>query len=141
LRGQKGGGSAKGGADRRTFIIIITNFVDFVIMKLERVIALLAYVMGMLELLEGIKAGEMLEVITEWCGIPVRIKLTVKWVAVKDKVICFEIRDCKFKRIFCMSSEPIYSELLHLIEGGASCFNEGNSLSTGLTSGRSNPTR
>jgi c-di-GMP-binding flagellar brake protein YcgR len=67
--------------------------------------------MGMLELLERIKAGERLEVITEWCGIPVRIKLTVKWVAVKDKVICFDIRDCKFRHIFRMSSEPIYIKI------------------------------
>jgi len=34
---------------------------------------------------------------------------------------------------------PMDSELLHLIEDGVSCFNERNSLSTGLTSGRSNP--
>jgi len=64
--------------------------------------------MGMLELLERIKAGEMLEVITEWCGIPVKIKLTVRWVTVKDKVICLDIRDCKFRHIFRLSSEPLY---------------------------------
>jgi c-di-GMP-binding flagellar brake protein YcgR len=67
--------------------------------------------MGMLELLERIKAGERLEVITEWCGIPVKIKLTAKWVAVKDKVICLDIRDCKFKHIFRMSSKPIYIKI------------------------------
>ncbi len=65
----------------------------------------------MLELLERIKAGEMLEVITEWYGIPVKIKLTVKWVAVKDKVICLDIRDCKFRNIFCLSSEPLYIKI------------------------------
>jgi|YNPBryunderm2012_1023409.scaffolds.fasta_scaffold187912_1 hypothetical protein len=30
-------------------------------------------------------------------------------------------------------------ELLHLIEGGASCFTEGNALSTGFTSDCSSP--
>ena len=34
----------------------------------------------------------------------------------------------------------IHSELPHLIEGEASCFTEAFSLSTGLSSGRSNPT-
>jgi|GEM_PF-5066767 len=34
----------------------------------------------------------------------------------------------------------IHSELPHLIEGEASCFTEAFSLSTGLKSGRSNPT-
>jgi c-di-GMP-binding flagellar brake protein YcgR len=67
--------------------------------------------MGMLEPLERIKAGERLEVITEWCGIPVKIKLTVKWVAVKDKVIYLDIRDCKFRHIFRLSSEPIYIKI------------------------------
>jgi c-di-GMP-binding flagellar brake protein YcgR len=67
--------------------------------------------MGVLELLERIKAEERLEVITEWCGIPVKTKLTVKWVAVKDKVICLDIRDCKFRHIFRMSSEPIYIKI------------------------------
>jgi hypothetical protein len=64
--------------------------------------------MGILELLERIKAGEKLEVIIEWCGIPVKAKLTVKWVAVKNKVICLYIRDCKFRHIFRLSSEPLY---------------------------------
>jgi len=38
-------------------------------------------------------------------------------------------------------SGRLLSELLHLTEGGASCFTEGNALSTGLTSGRSDPTK
>ena len=36
--------------------------------------------------------------------------------------------------------ETLECELLHLIEGGASCFYEAFSLSTGLSSGRPNPT-
>jgi hypothetical protein len=62
-------------------------------------------------ILEQIEAGERLEVITEWCGIPVKMKLTVKWVAVKDKVICLDIVDCKFRHVFRMSSEPIYIKI------------------------------
>jgi c-di-GMP-binding flagellar brake protein YcgR len=67
--------------------------------------------MGVFEILEQIEAGERLEVITEWCGIPVKMKLTVKWVAVKDKVICLDIVDCKFRHVFRISSEPIYIKI------------------------------
>jgi hypothetical protein len=80
LRGQKGGGSAKGGVDRRTFVIIITNFL-FCYNELSHMRDVF---MGMLEILEQIEAGERLEVITEWCGIPVKMKLTV-WT---DKESC-----------------------------------------------------
>ncbi|WP_448588393.1 hypothetical protein [Thermocrinis sp.] len=61
------------------------------------------------ELLRDINKGHSYEVITAWHGVPVRIKLKVKWVSTQDRLVSFDFSECKFRRAF--TKEKVYIKL------------------------------
>ncbi len=65
--------------------------------------------MGVYDLLKDIKEGHSYEVITTWRGLPIRIKLKVKWISLKDRLVSFDFFGCKFRRAF--TEEKVHIKL------------------------------
>ena len=65
--------------------------------------------MNVYDLLKEIKEGHSYEIITTWHGVPVRIKLKVRWVSLQDRFVSFDFSECKFRRAF--AEEKVYIKL------------------------------
>jgi len=65
--------------------------------------------MNVYDILKDIKEGHSYEIITTWHGIPVKIRLKVKWVSLQDRFISFDFSECKFRRAF--AEEKVYIKL------------------------------
>ncbi len=65
--------------------------------------------MNIYDLLKDIKERHSYEVVTTWQGVPIRIKLKVKWVSLRDRFVSFDFSECKFRRAF--AEEKVYIKL------------------------------
>lgn len=52
------------------------------------------------------KAGSC-EVLTSWKEVPIRVRLSLKWISIQERLASFDFGKCKFKRVFT-DSVPVY---------------------------------
>ncbi|MFN3870772.1 MAG: PilZ domain-containing protein [Aquificaceae bacterium] len=50
------------------------------------------------------------ELITSWRGIPIRVKLPIKWVSTEKRLVSLDLKDCKFKSVFS-GENPVYMKV------------------------------
>ncbi len=65
------------------------------------------------EILRDLDKEKYCEVITSWKEIPIRVKLSVKWVSPQERLVSFDFKECKFKHAFS-DNVPVYVKLKEL---------------------------
>ncbi len=69
--------------------------------------------MTLTDILKELDKERSCEVITSWRQIPIRVKLSVRWVSPQERFVSFDSRDCKFRRVFS-DTVPVYIKVKEL---------------------------
>lgn len=59
------------------------------------------------DIIRELEKVRLCEVITSWKEVPIRVRLPLKWVSPQERLVSFDLRRCKFKRVFT-DSVPVY---------------------------------
>ncbi|MCS7171519.1 MAG: hypothetical protein N3D14_05805 [Aquificaceae bacterium] len=66
--------------------------------------------MALTDILRDLEKGKEYEVITSWKEIPIRVKLTIRWVSPSERFVSFNFRECKFRHVFSEKT-PVYIKI------------------------------
>ncbi|ADC89804.1 type IV pilus assembly PilZ [Thermocrinis albus DSM 14484] len=65
--------------------------------------------MNLYDLIGELREGGSVELLSQWKGVPVRVRMTIKWVSPEERFVSLDMKDCRFRHIF--SSPSVYMKL------------------------------
>ncbi|MEJ5339016.1 MAG: hypothetical protein ACK42C_04955 [Aquificaceae bacterium] len=65
------------------------------------------------DVLKELERERSCEVVTSWRQIPIRVKLSVRWVSPQERFISFDFKGCKFRHVFS-DNVPVYIKVREL---------------------------